>query len=118
MTTILVVDDEPLIVAVLAEMLQDEGYAVLRAYDGRAALAAMNEPGVDLVLMDIMMPGMDGHEAYRAMRAHPHGEAVPIVLMSAAVHPSRLDPGVTAFLTKPLDFDTLLGLISRLLDRA
>jgi CheY-like chemotaxis protein len=118
MTTILVVDDEPLIVDVLAEMLQDEGYEVLKAANGREALVAMNDPGADLVLMDIMMPGMNGHEAHRAMRAHPLGAAVPIVLMSAAVHPSRLDPGVTAFLAKPLDFDKLLSLIARLLDQS
>jgi CheY-like chemotaxis protein len=114
-TTILVVDDEPLIVDVLAEVLQDEGYDVVRAYDGHGALAAVEGDAPGLVLMDVMMPGMNGHDAYRAIRAHARGQGIPVVLMSAAVKPSLVDPGVSAFLPKPIDLDKLLGLVARLL---
>jgi CheY-like chemotaxis protein len=117
-TTILIVDDEPLIVDILAEVLQDEGYDVLTAHNGRAALAAVDNGVPGLVLMDVMMPGMDGHEAYRAIRAHPRGKGIPVVLMSAAVKPSLVDPGVSAFLPKPIDLDKLLGLVARLLGSA
>ena len=72
-----------------------------------------NEP--DLVLMDVMMPGLDGRGAYLAMRARPHDVGIPIVLMSAAADPAGLPPGVAAFLPKPFDLDHLLGLVARLL---
>ena len=112
---ILVVDDEPAILESIVEVLRDEGYAVESAHDGRAALLVFERTAPDLVLMDVMMPGMDGRAAYLAMRSHPHGQDIPVVLMSAAADPSRLDPGVAAFLPKPFDLDQLLDLVSRLL---
>jgi two-component system response regulator MprA len=117
-TCILVVDDEPLLRDVVADALRDEGYAVLTASDGREGVAVVESEAPDLVLMDIMMPGMDGHEAYLAMRAHPNGRTVPIVLSSAGVRPGALNPGVSAFLRKPFDLDNLLLLVQRLLSEA
>jgi CheY-like chemotaxis protein len=112
---ILVVDDEPALRAVVADVLREEGYAVLTAADGRAGLAVVAAEAPDLVLMDVMMPGMDGRAAYRAMRAHPNGRAVPIVLSSAAIPPAGLDPGIAAFLPKPFDLDQLTQLVACLL---
>ena len=112
---ILVVDDEPTLRDMVAELLRDEGYTVRTAADGRAAVALFASEPPDLVLMDVMMPGMDGRAAYMAMRAHPDGRTVPIVLSSAAVHPDALDPGIAAFLPKPFDLDQLLRLVARLL---
>ena len=112
---ILVVDDEPAILESIVEVLRDEGYAVEAARDGRSALALFERTSPELVLMDVMMPGIDGRAAYLAMRAHPQGQDIPVVLMSAAADPSRLDPGVTAFLAKPFDLDALLNLVARLL---
>jgi CheY-like chemotaxis protein len=65
--------------------------------------------------MDVMMPGMDGHEAYLAMRAHPNGRTIPIVLSSAEIHSTELDPGIAAFLPKPFNLEQLLQLVARLL---
>jgi two-component system, OmpR family, response regulator MprA len=115
MSTILVVDDEPFIKDAVADALRDEGYAVLTADDGRAALEVVQQEAPSLVLMDVMMPRMDGRSAFRAMRAHAHGDGLPIILMSAMAEPADLDPEITAFLRKPLDLDHLLTLIAGLL---
>jgi CheY-like chemotaxis protein len=112
---VLVVDDEAALREAVAVLLRDEGYAVLTATDGRAALSVLATEAPDLVLMDVMMPGMDGREAYLAMRAHPNGRAIPIVLSSAAADPAGLDPSISGFLPKPFDIDELLQLVARLL---
>jgi len=115
MITILVVDDEPLIRSVVVDLLRDEGYAVVTADDGHAALEMVQQEAPSLVLMDVMMPRMDGRAAFRAMRAHAHGESFPVILMSAMVEPADLDPQITAFVRKPLDLEQLLALVARLL---
>jgi CheY-like chemotaxis protein len=115
MITILVVDDEPLIRDVVVDLLRDEGYAVVTADDGRAALEMVQQEAPRLVLMDVMMPRMDGRAAFRAMRDHPHGDGLPVILMSAMAEPADLDPEITAFLRKPLDLEQLLAVIARLL---
>jgi CheY-like chemotaxis protein len=100
---------------VVAMLLEDEGYAVVTADDGRAALEVVQQEAPSLVLMDVMMPRMDGPAAFRAMREHAHGDGLPVILMSAMAGPADLDPEITAFLRKPLDLDHLLTLVARLL---
>jgi two-component system response regulator MprA len=114
MTTILVVDDEVVIQSVLVDVLGDAGYAVVTANDGQAALEVVRRETPALVLMDVMMPRMDGRAAFRAMREHVPGDGLPIVLMSAMAKPADLDPEITAFLRKPVDLDQLLALVARL----
>jgi two-component system, OmpR family, response regulator MprA len=114
-TTILVVDDEPLIRDVLVDLLRDEGYAVVTADDGLSALEVVREEAPALVLMDVMMPRMNGCAAFRAMRGHIQGDGLPIVLMSAMAEPADLDPEIAAFLRKPVDLEDLLALVARLL---
>lgn len=114
MTTVLVVDDEPALLALVTEVLRDEGYAVVTARDGRDALAAFAAELPALVLMDVMMPVMDGPTAYRAMRAQPSNGAVPIVMTSAGAGPDRLDPDIDGFLSKPYDLEALLAVVARL----
>jgi two-component system, OmpR family, response regulator MprA len=114
-TTILVVDDEPLIRDVLVDLLRDEGYAVVTADDGLSALEVVREEAPALVLMDVMMPRMNGCAAFRAMRGHLQGDGLPIVLMSAMAEPADLDPEIAAFLRKPVDLEDLLALVARLL---
>src|ERR687889_71156 len=109
MSTILVVDDEPLIRDVVVDLLRDEGYEVVTADDGYAAVEVFQKDAPRLVLMDVMMPRMDGREACRAMREHAPGDGLCVILMSATVEPVDLDPGVRGFLRKPVDLDQLLG---------
>jgi CheY-like chemotaxis protein len=115
MATILVVDDEPLIRNVIVAVLRAEGYAVVTADDGLAALEVVQQEAPALVLMDVMMPRMDGRAAFRAMRDHLPEDDLPVILMSAMAKPVDLDPRITAFLRKPLDLDQLLALVARLL---
>jgi two-component system response regulator (stage 0 sporulation protein F) len=112
--TVLVVDDEPGLRAVVRTILNDEGYSVLEAANGPAMLELLAEEHADLVLLDVMMPGGDGREAYRALRARADLPDVPVIMMSAAVRPDRLDPSIAAFLRKPFDLDHLLALVTGL----
>ena len=115
MKTVLIVDDETVLREVVGDVLRDEGYAAVLAADGREALDLLASERPDLVLMDVMMPGLDGREAYLAMRSHPDLPAVPVVMTSAAVGPDRLDPSIAGYLPKPFDLDRLLDLVASLI---
>lgn len=84
MTTILVVDDEFLIADVLAFALEDEGFAVVRASNGRKALDVLQRDRPVLVITDYMMPVMNGLELAEAIRRRADGAALPIILLSGA----------------------------------
>jgi len=103
---VLIVDDERYIVDLLSDLLEDEGYEVLRAADGQAALDVLDRHQPDLVVADVMMPRIDGVRLLSIIREHD--KELPVILMSAAVTP-RMD-GVP-FLPKPFDIDDLLALI-------
>jgi len=105
---VLVVDDERYIVDLLTDLLQDEGYHVLRASDGQAALEILSQQLPDLVVADVMMPRIDGMRLLAMIREQNRN--LPVILMSAAVTPQS--DGVT-FLRKPFDIDVLLALIER-----
>jgi CheY-like chemotaxis protein len=113
--TVLVVDDEPVLRVLMREILQEEGYAVIDAADGRTMLELLDGVHPDLVLMDVMMPGVDGREAYQMLRSRTDLPDLPVVMMSAAVQPSKLDPSITAFLRKPFDLTELLELVARVI---
>ena len=112
---VLVVDDEPLLRELVIEVLREEGYAAVAASDGGAMLELLATERPDLVLMDVMMPGLDGHAAYLAMRSRDDLPPIPVVMMSAAVTPDRLDPSIAAFLRKPFDLDQLLDTVAMLI---
>lgn len=105
---ILIADDEPAIVDGLAMLLADEGYAVLTALTGTAALAALADSIVDLLISDVMMPGLDGIGLVAELRRR--GDGTPIVLMSAGMQ-RRDAPAGVRFLEKPFDLETLLTLV-------
>jgi CheY-like chemotaxis protein len=113
--TVLVVDDEPVLRTIVREILHEEGYAVIEAADGRVMLEMMAKERPDLVLMDVMMPGIDGREAYRQLRLHPEHRDVPVVMMSAGVRPIKLDPSIAGFMAKPFDVTQLVELVARLI---
>ena len=81
--TILVVDDTPANLKLLADILGFKGYRVVTAADGLEALAALAGEPPDLVLSDIMMPGLTGYELTRRIRANPATELLPVVLVTA-----------------------------------
>ena len=105
--TILIVDDAPDNLQLLAELFKDE-YGVLIARSGELALGICqsNDPP-DLVLLDIMMPGMDGFEVARRMRQHPTSESIPVIFVTAMsgdeARLQGLELGAVDFVTKPID---------------
>jgi two-component system response regulator MprA len=118
MTMILVVDDDPKIRSVLSRGLRFEGYDVQLAADGLEALRIARANPPDLIVLDVMLPGMDGLEVCRRLR---RGAAVPILMLTARdAVPDRiagLDSGADDYLVKPFDFDELLARIRALLRR-
>ena len=112
--TILIADDEEFIVDLIATLFDDEGYRVLRAADGLAALALAEREQPDLVLTDVMMPGLSGIELAQRLRGDEDGTGPPVVLLSA-VPPTRDLPARTTFVAKPFDIVNLLGVVAALL---
>ena len=113
---ILVVDDELSIVASLREILEWEGFAVATAPNGRVGLEAIAAVNPDVILLDVMMPVMDGLAMLRALRQRAETRALPVILMSAA--PIRVSParaGYQAALAKPFDVPALLGRLREVL---
>jgi DNA-binding response OmpR family regulator len=118
---ILVADDEIYIVHILEFTLTMEGYEVLTAADGEEALRMVEADRPDLVVLDIMMPKMDGFEVLRRMRANEASRQTPVVLLSAKGRPidreTGLDTGADDYIVKPFSPRRLLEKIQDLLDR-
>ena len=108
--TVLVVEDDPAILDLLAEALTDEGYAVARAEDGVAALEAIQRQPPDLVVADVHLPRLDGGQLVRRLRE----SGISAILLSGDPNWART-PGV-AFVAKPFDLDHLLTVVARLLE--
>ncbi|MBA3945408.1 MAG: response regulator transcription factor [Herpetosiphonaceae bacterium] len=119
MATVLVVDDDPHIRSVLSRGLRFEGYDVELAIDGPHALQLARSNPPDIVVLDVMLPALDGLEVCRRLR---RGLEVPILMLTARdAVPDRiagLDSGADDYLVKPFDFDELLARIRALLRRA
>lgn len=116
MKTILIVDDEFGIVESLNEMLSEEGFAVSSATNGKDALRRIHEQRPDLILMDYMMPIMDGPEMMKAMQLDPALRDIPVLMMSSVPRrnlPADCEPA--GFLRKPFELDALLSELTRLL---
>ncbi|MCL1466589.1 hybrid sensor histidine kinase/response regulator [Argonema galeatum] len=115
---ILVVDDSPDNVFLIQAILEEEGYKIVTAADGRTALAKIEESPPDLVLLDVMMPGMDGFEVTKRLRDNTSLPFIPILLITAYDHLSvakGLDTGADDFIRKPVEVDELLARVRSLL---
>ncbi|HYO73199.1 MAG TPA: response regulator [Archangium sp.] len=119
MKTLLVVDDEAGITEALNDLLSEEGFHVLVAPNGRVALERVAERRPDLILLDYMMPVMDGREVLLALQGDAAARDVPVLMMSAVPRSSLpADCKPTAFLRKPFTIDRLLVEVNRLLGGA
>ncbi len=111
---VLVVDDDPAIRSMLVELLTDEGYETLVAGDGRTAVEVAKNRHPDVILMDLMMPVLDGASATRLIKSNPDTEHVRIIAMSAGAN-LRLqvtDLPADGVVSKPFDLDALLADVS------
>jgi CheY-like chemotaxis protein len=115
---ILVVDDIIDNSFLLQTVLEEEGYQVEVANSGQAALEAIAATPPDLVLLDVMMPEMNGFEVTQRIRQNPNLPFIPILLITGYTEPSPadgFDVGADGFIRKPIDFDELLARIRSVL---
>lgn len=120
MVRVLAVDDDPVILRLLQLNLELAGHTVVTAADGLQGLAAIREHHPDVVLLDVMMPNLDGFQVCEAVRADPDPAVatIPIVLLSARAQQADVDTGLrlgaTTYVTKPFDPLELVALVERL----
>lgn len=116
---ILVVDDERHIVRLVEVNLQREGFEVVVAYNGEEALAQVETEKPDLVVLDVMMPVMDGFEVLKKMELNDQIDEIPIIMLTAKAQDGDVfkgwASGVSAYLTKPFNPQELLSFVKRLL---
>jgi DNA-binding NarL/FixJ family response regulator len=118
---LLIVDDEPHLLRAVAACLRSEGFEVRTARSGRDALVSLAESLPDLIISDVRMPGMDGHQLVQRIRSSPRTALVPVIFLTAKDQKEdRIDgfrTGVDAYLTKPFEPDELLAVIGAIFNR-
>jgi len=114
---LLLVDDEVELLEAWRFALEDVGYEVDRASHGRAALLLMQRRLPDMLVTDLMMPGMNGDELSRTVRSHPQWVHIPILLHTSAFIDARVDVALwNAILRKPVQMELFLATIKRISD--
>ena len=120
MTAALIVDDDPDVRALLAFTLADEGFDVSEAPDGASALAAIEASPPDCMILDVMMPGLDGFGVLKAMRERQVGQSTRIVMLTCRGedrdYVKGFDLGAHDYLTKPFDPSALVERLRHLLE--
>jgi len=122
MANILVVEDERLIAGLLKETLEIEGYRVTTILNGEDAVQFALRETPHLIILDIMLPGIDGYDVIRRLRSHPKSMHIPIIVLSASGEPAdkirAYECDVDGYTTKPYNTDELLARVRRQLRRA
>lgn len=120
MAKILIADDDPVIIKLLQVNLEMEGYEVVTAEDGQDAVEKAAREKPDLVMLDIMMPRMDGWTARGELLKNPDIKDVPVIFLSARAQQADLrkgyEAGVAEYVTKPFDPIDLLDVVAKILD--
>lgn len=116
---ILIIEDDPAVLRAISHILSKEGYEVLTATDGLAGLAKAKEENPDLLILDVMLPGLDGFEICHRLRAEPKTANLPILMLSAkgqaTDRATGLGVGANEYLTKPVERLVLLSKVEALL---
>jgi CheY-like chemotaxis protein len=116
---VLVVDDDPDILDAICDILEGEGYRVTRARHGAEALERLDAERPSLILLDLMMPVMDGMAFAHALRERRVDPEIPIVVISADGNPQKAASiGARGFLAKPFDIEALLAHVASIARRA
>ncbi|HEX3049150.1 MAG TPA: response regulator [Aggregatilineaceae bacterium] len=120
MKRILVVDDEIGALTLIGIMLERGGFEVMKAKDAEQALAVLEMETPDLIILDVMMPGMDGIELCRRLRDRPDTQPLPILILSARGDAKSvmngMDAGASDYLPKPILHHDLVAKVRRMLD--
>ena len=115
---ILAVDDEKHIVRLVQVNLERAGYEVVTANDGKEALEKVSEENPDLVVLDVMMPYMDGFEVLQNLRRNPSTRDIPVIMLTAKAQDADVfkgwQSGVDCYLTKPFNPMELLSFVKRI----
>lgn len=115
---ILVVDDERHIVRLVQVNLERAGYEILTAYDGVEALEKVKTENPDMVVLDVMMPRMDGFEVLKNLQADPRYQNIPVIMLTAKAQDADIfkgwSSGVSSYLTKPFNPRELLVFVERI----
>lgn len=121
MAKILVVDDDAVIQQLIEVNLELEGYEVDKASNGQEALDKVAQDAPDLILLDVMMPRMNGRDVCRMLKSDPKTKGIPVIFLSARAQDmdveAGLELGADAYVTKPFDPGMLLDTISELLNK-
>lgn len=116
---ILAVDDDKFIVMVIRVNLEFEGYEVIEAYDGVQALEMIESENPDLVVLDIMMPEMNGWDVLSRIRENPKTEDLPVIMLTALAQDRDIEEatlrGADVYLTKPFEPEELILTVKRML---
>jgi len=119
--TILVADDDPVILGLLEVNFEMEGYTVVTAEDGAVALDKARRSRPDIIVLDVMMPKMTGHEVAAALKADPKLANIPVVFVSAKAQGADvakgMDLGAADYVTKPFDPIDLVDRVTAVLDK-
>jgi signal transduction histidine kinase/DNA-binding response OmpR family regulator len=119
--SILIVDDDPRNLFVLASVLENYGANIIEAENGQVALQKLNEQKIDLILMDIMMPVMDGYETIKAIRKDKRIKDIPIIALTAKTlkgdKEKCIEAGANDYISKPVDYDTLTRLVKAWIEK-
>jgi CheY-like chemotaxis protein len=117
---VLICDDDPVILRLLQVNLELEGYEVLLAHHGEEAIEVASQGNPDLIVLDIMMPRLDGYQTMQKLKAGESTSDIPVLFLSAKAQQSDIErgqeQGVAGYLTKPFDPSELLEVIENLLD--
>ncbi len=120
MARVMAVDDDPVIRSLLEVNLEMEGHEVVTATDGQDALNKVRSDPPDLILLDVMMPGLNGWQVAEQLKASPTTKDIPIVFLSARLKEADVrkgaELGVNSYVTKPFDPIDLMELVNRLLE--
>jgi DNA-binding response OmpR family regulator len=119
--TVLVVDDDPVIVNLLQVNFEIEGYSVVTATGGEAGLVQARSGEPDVIVLDVMMPGIDGIEVARRLRSDEATRKIPIILLSAKAQSSDIAAGLAVadeYITKPFEPLELLERVASVLARS
>jgi DNA-binding response OmpR family regulator len=116
---ILIVDDDPAILDLIAQLLADEGYSILTANGGHAAVDLATKYMPKLILLDLMMPEMNGWQVVDALKSTAQTRGIPILLLSARrdMTSTARELGVAEYRAKPFDLEELLTSVERILKR-